>query len=570
MIQHLFDIFPKTREVFALSLLPAMLNACIFIYATLKLEKTKGNSFFILFVFLLTLWQVAEFFVRVSLTVEGAAVWYKISSIFSLFLLIAGNFFVFRFTGIYRNIPQTLLFLAYIVPAFFFIICIELGYNEADFHLSEKWLWTANPRSSSVISQLISLWIMMVLFTMLVPIWNMYFKTPGKSIRKKQFLLLALSLSFPILPSILFEQLFPLVFHFNRIPVAAASSTLFTLAAAFTMARYKMYEFSPRHHWNDIVNSITDGVIITNHKGQIMYANTAFYELTGYPPASLYEKHISSLVQAVSETEVQISDIRNNTIWAKSAKTDYKNKKGFVIGTINFYTNLNPIIEAKQNLKEINKELDMYVYKISHDIRGPVATMKGLINVWKADDGRNGTDYIKMLETSVKKLDETVITMVKAMSISKMNSFDDELYFSDFIDELLLRFIDNKAFNKLKIIKDITYHQPYTTNRYILETILLNLIENAINYQKPGHPNAYVRISVNETAGKLRLVVEDNGIGIKDELKDQVFDMYFRGNPASKGAGLGLYLAKKSVEKLKGEITVESEEKVGTRFIVEI
>ena len=98
-----------------------------------------------------------------------------------------------------------------------------------------------------------------------------------------------------------------------------------------------------------------------------------------------------------------------------------------------------------------------------------------------------------------------------------------------------------------------------------------NIIENSIKYQNPNISDAYVKITINELSPeKIQIIISDNGLGIDPSIQCKIFDMYFKGNHDSKGSGLGLYLVKKSIEKLDAEITFTSALKIGTTFIINL
>jgi len=104
-------------------------------------------------------------------------------------------------------------------------------------------------------------------------------------------------------------------------------------------------------------------------------------------------------------------------------------------------------------------------------------------------------------------------------------------------------------------------------DRQLMVSIMQNLITNSIRYRSQDR-ESYVRVKVYESqpGSYLMIEVEDNGQGIDKEHQDKVFDMFFRGNAESKGTGLGLYIVKNAVEKLKGSIEVTSEVGKGTTF----
>jgi signal transduction histidine kinase len=96
-----------------------------------------------------------------------------------------------------------------------------------------------------------------------------------------------------------------------------------------------------------------------------------------------------------------------------------------------------------------------------------------------------------------------------------------------------------------------------------LDNILYVLFSNAIQYSKPG--KQYVDVYAMKTKDKLKINIEDNGIGINKDLISKVFEMYYRANSYSKGSGLGLYNVKEIIDKLEGKVEIESEEGVGTK-----
>lgn len=558
-------------DVLLLSFFPALINFSILIYSSIKLNKTRVNIYFALFVFTLAFWQISEGMMRLSLTINEALLWYKASSIFILLVILFGNLFVFRFTELYKKIPNSVLLLFYIFPVFLFFICTQLNLDTVEIRYSKNWQWIANPLPSFV-TIIISIWTAIGALMMLIPIWVYYFITTKGSSFKKQLMLLAIGLSFPILIGIVVELLFPLFFNINDIPVAAFFVTTFSIASLIAIGKYKMLDFSPKHHWDDIIESIQEGVLIVNNNGIIMYANKAFYTLVNYLPEELLGIPETNILinnpSEQSEEDIQIQTKDGPKIWVLISKTPYMDSKAKVIGSIHFYTNINQIKETKQDLKIINNELELYVYKASHDLRGPVSTILGLINTWKIDPSfEKSENYLSMIELTAKKLDNTLVSMTKAMKVKEVHVFEDHIEFDSLLDGILVNLANVEGIDNIRIIREINYQEIYLSNKFILETILQNLIENAIKYRIPDLLDSYLKITINKLAeGGIQITVKDNGRGIDPSIQTKVFDMYFRGNYDSKGSGLGLYLVKKSIEKLNGKITLESKVGYGSTF----
>ena len=101
-----------------------------------------------------------------------------------------------------------------------------------------------------------------------------------------------------------------------------------------------------------------------------------------------------------------------------------------------------------------------------------------------------------------------------------------------------------------------------------LEVIINNLMSNAIRYSNKDIDNPTIEITINSNAETTVIKVIDNGIGIEEEYQEKIFGMFHRGVDHNTGSGLGLYIVKETVDKLKGKISVKSTLKKGTMFIV--
>lgn len=317
---------------------------------------------------------------------------------------------------------------------------------------------------------------------------------------------------------------------------------------------------------------------------KILYANPALANLLGYST-----KELMGLTpyQFINHSTEDIEDRIKEVIQKKRiniGERQWKRKDGKIIhvlvstfyqmrnGSETIYVAAQDITERKifeQQLKDTNEELKMFIYKASHDLRGPLASTLGLICVSKNEvKDPTATTYLKMIETVTQKLDYTLTELVKAMQIKDETRFANEINFELLIDDVLKKFAHFPKYGRVKIRKNILYTQPYLSSKAILETVIQNLIENALKYQKSGNEDSILSIEVKGLGDKVILIVEDNGIGIENAIRDRIFNMYFRGTTASSGNGLGLYLVKKGVEKLNGEIVLESSIGEGAKFTI--
>lgn len=221
-------------------------------------------------------------------------------------------------------------------------------------------------------------------------------------------------------------------------------------------------------------------------------------------------------------------------------------------------------------LVKTNKELDRFVYSASHELRGPLASMLGLLQLTSAELSEKRYDqfdmYLKMIGMSVGRLNIIVEEIVN-YSINNRTEVRREL-----ID---IKELTNKVFEKLsyisgietveKIVEIDQTHDWYCDKRRLM-TILDNLLSNAIFYRNKESLQPMVKIKVHVHKTSVVLTVEDNGIGIESCYHERIFDMFFRVSSLSQGSGLGLYIVQETLEKLEASISVASELDKGSTF----
>lgn len=224
---------------------------------------------------------------------------------------------------------------------------------------------------------------------------------------------------------------------------------------------------------------------------------------------------------------------------------------------------------ANEELKQINKELDMFVYSASHDMKAPLASLLGLLNIHDAETSpENRQKLIEMMRTSIQKLDAFLREIIDYSKNSRLGVSKDQINFKELIQDMLDSFQYLEEYELVEIIIDDKVGD-YQSDKNRLRIILNNLISNSIRYMDPNKDKSWVKVSV-VSKERLFISVEDNGVGIKTEYVDKIFDMFYRANETKTGSGLGLYIVKESVRNLDGLISVESEDGVGTKFTISL
>lgn len=229
----------------------------------------------------------------------------------------------------------------------------------------------------------------------------------------------------------------------------------------------------------------------------------------------------------------------------------------------------------KQNkqLVKINKELDSFVYSVSHNLRAPLMSVLGLINLVQIENKKSDQgleDYFHMMQTSIYKLDETLKEILdysrNARSELNIEYIDLEKLLEESFERLM--YLEGSSYiNKTVLIQGSS---KVYSDAYRLSVIINNLVSNAIKYRDSTKNHSIIDIRAIVTETELQITFRDNGIGIKPEFLPKIFDMFYRATERSEGAGLGLYIVKETVDKLRGSIRVESEVGEGTDFYINI
>ncbi|ABG60702.1 sensor histidine kinase [Cytophaga hutchinsonii] len=227
--------------------------------------------------------------------------------------------------------------------------------------------------------------------------------------------------------------------------------------------------------------------------------------------------------------------------------------------------------ERTQELEFKNQQLDAFVYKASHDIKGPLKSIIGLAKLGLLDvQDPNAREYFKHIETSSTRLDNLLQDLLQVAKIKNTVIESTVIDFKKIIDTIKDGFSNIESFGEFYIDVQIKQDRDFYSDEKMVYSIFQNLIENAFTYRdiKKQKSSLYIRIEVD----KQKSVIEftDNGIGINKDLKDKVFDMFFRASEISGGTGLGLYLVKMAVNKIGGRIQVNTEVSKGTTFTVVI
>ncbi|MGB3781167.1 MAG: ATP-binding protein, partial [Tunicatimonas sp.] len=225
----------------------------------------------------------------------------------------------------------------------------------------------------------------------------------------------------------------------------------------------------------------------------------------------------------------------------------------------------------KQNeeLRRMNGELDHFAYSVSHDLRAPLTSALGLLHLLKIEkDPVQRDQFVALAEQSLHQLNNFIQDIMNLTRNSRIDLTTEQVNLSEMVKEVIASQQQNADKDRVEIRNHIEPTVSLPTDRQRLKIVLNNLISNAIRYHRSGHDRSYVHISANVDRQQTTLRVEDNGIGIEPAHKSKIFDMFYRATNRVPGSGLGLYLVKETVQKLKGHVKVDSQVNQGTTFTV--
>lgn len=222
-----------------------------------------------------------------------------------------------------------------------------------------------------------------------------------------------------------------------------------------------------------------------------------------------------------------------------------------------------------QALQKINDELDQFVYSVSHDLRSPIASMMGLVDLsQQEEDIAVIKEYLILKEKSLHRLDLFIRELLDFSRNSRLDLQYDDIKFQQLLEEMLEACSYSERATKMDMLVDVQQPYAFVTDQRRLRMILHNLLSNAIRYSNLDQEHPYLKIIVRVLERGVTVKVQDNGVGIQKKYITKIFDMFFRARDNDVGSGLGLYIAQEAAQKLGGYIQVQSELGEGTTFTV--
>lgn len=278
------------------------------------------------------------------------------------------------------------------------------------------------------------------------------------------------------------------------------------------------------------------------------------------------------------DLELPFITSKGNHLWVRAmGKAQFDNNKPLrLFGVFQDITDRKIVeLELEENLAELrksNSELDKFVYSVSHDLRAPLSSMLGVLEIAQDDTTEQIIlEHLSMLKGNIKKLDGFVSDILDYSRNSRTEIKKEEIDFRNLINDITQNLKFMGANNRsVEISVEVKTNVPVLSDKNRLIFILNNLISNSIRYQNYQIQNPFVDIKIDTSDTETGIIIRDNGIGIRKELHNKIFDMFYRVSEESVGSGMGLYIVKEAVNKLNGKIIVQSEIGQGSTFTIKI
>lgn len=309
------------------------------------------------------------------------------------------------------------------------------------------------------------------------------------------------------------------------------------------------------------------GVVLADQKMPVKTGVQFFEEIR-----QKYPDVVRILLTAYTDIGAAISAINKGEVFRFVDKPwDYD----YVVTAINeafeIFNNRQQLREKNIALQKAYEELDHFVYSASHDLRAPLMSILGLIKLAdREQDLDTNMMYLKMIEQSVVKVDSYITSIIDYYRNTRNESVIQEVDFKEIIHDCIgtLKYLPES--DKIDFELEIEQNQVFFSDSVKLRIIFNNLISNAIKFQDSSKTDRKVWVNVKVAGSEAVIRIEDNGVGIDEEILPNIFKLFYKGRGAATGTGVGLYIVEEAISKLKGIIACNSQAGNGTAFIITI
>ena len=329
-----------------------------------------------------------------------------------------------------------------------------------------------------------------------------------------------------------------------------------------------------------ILKSISTGIIAVDSDENVMLMNKVAKKIFNFN----IKEYEGTPIEKIVLNKTLLQSILNMVHLRERSQTQIEIDSVFYkinVGPIRLDENSKIVIGSIINIEDITERIRLenmrsdFVANVTHELKTPLTSINGFVETLKSDPEitpKNRERFLNIIEIESNRL-QRLIDDVLILSFIESNSDYYETHMVDIIEPInqSIELVEDYAQSKnITIQKDIVHEElMVNANSDLLKQLVLNLIDNAINYSNDG---GMIRITVTDSKHEVKLTVKDDGIGIPQEDIPRIFERFYRVDKARSkkagGTGLGLAIVKHIVLKLKASIKVNSELDKGTEFII--
>ncbi len=358
----LFHLDFSRHDILSMSFIPAIINVVIFGFILFFQPNTRLNLTFALFCLVVACWQFSDAFMRLAYDQATAVEWYYIMGVFALLVTPLAVIFIILYARWQKLFSGKFVMLTQFIPPLLFI-CFNT--TRPDTHAiipSDKWYWIANP-DQQMITKIIYSWVSLQGIFILVLLGINLYQNRHDKVKKRQSTMLAIGFSLPVVGGIVSQAIVPLWLGLDNVPITPVLFTFFSIFTLISILKYNFLDYSPKQQWDKIVETMKEGLVILNLENIVMYANSHFYQLTGYNSDEIIgckaDEEFLNPINDISKFDGEetyeklIVKKTGERIWVLISVTPYKNDQKKTIGLIVIYTDINESKRSKERFRAL-------------------------------------------------------------------------------------------------------------------------------------------------------------------------------------------------------------------------
>ena len=342
-----------------------------------------------------------------------------------------------------------------------------------------------------------------------------------------------------------------------------------------------------RDFMDTIFKTSVDMVVTTDERGIMTFVNRAMERIAGYKEEELVGRHVSELYDRGRERGKDMMDILTSGQALKNYRLGLlakqgreipvsisgsllKDSQGRVIGTFGFLRDVSRLVEAEEEIRKKNEELENFVYVVSHDLKSPIVSMQGfssmLLNEYREKLGEEGGRYIERIRANASRMEVLISDLLALSRLGRVVGAFKDVSSLDIVNRVCNGLKSRLEENRIEVFIGDNLPTIRCDGDRIYQ-VFENLVVNAVKFTG-GAEEPKIEIGYEEKGEFHQFYVRDNGIGIDPKYHRKIFEIFQRLKEVEdeEGTGIGLVIVERIVKNHGGKVWVESQKGEGATF----